>query len=245
MSTSAMADALILAGGLGTRLRSAVPDLPKPMATVNGRPFLEYLMGHWRGQGVSHFLLSVGYRMDAIVDFFSDSYCGCDISYVVEPQPLGTGGALLLALSENDLSAPFLLINGDTFFPLDYKALLQSHRSRSADITVALTRVDSNSRYSGVQLEDDGLISSFSSRRGESGRQLINAGVYLIEPDALARYGSASAAAVSFEDEIIPELIAEGARVVGHIAEVPFIDIGIPEDYRRCGELLGNLAACD
>ena len=245
MRSSGMVDALLLAGGLGTRLRSAVPDLPKPMAPVNGRPFLEYLMRHWRGQGVGQFFLSVGYRRDAIVDYFANDYCGSAINYIVEEQPLGTGGALFLALSEYSLSSPFLMINGDTFFPVDYEGLLHTHLAHGADITVALTRVVNNSRYSGVQLDADGLISNFSAQRGEDGGRVINAGVYLIEPGALEEYVGKPAGVVSFEDVIIPELITNGARVAGHVAEAPFIDIGIPEDYQRCGELLGNLQPCD
>ena len=102
---------------MGTRLRSAVPDLPKPMAPIKGRPFLEYQMDYWINQGVNQFLISVGYKKEAIVSHFGASYKGAQVKYVMEEQPLGTGGGLLLAAQ--DLDEPFLLLNGDTFFEAD------------------------------------------------------------------------------------------------------------------------------
>lgn len=112
-----MITAIILAGGMGTRLRSAVPDLPKPMAPIHERPFLEHQMDYWIGQGVSRFIVSVGYMKEVIMDHFGASYRATPLTYAIEEEPLGTGGGLLLAAQ--GLSETFLVLNGDTFFEVD------------------------------------------------------------------------------------------------------------------------------
>ena len=119
-----MTSAIILAGGLGTRLRGVVPDLPKPMAPIGGRPFLEYQLDYWINQGVSQFVLSVGYLHGAIVDHFGDRYKGAKLDYVIEKTPLGTGGGFLLAAEKLGKNDPFLLLNGDTYFAVDLKKLM-------------------------------------------------------------------------------------------------------------------------
>ena len=117
-----MTAAIILAGGLGTRLRSAVPDLPKPMAPIGGRPFLDHLLDYWIGQGINRFVLSVGYRHEMIIDHFGNNYKHAELDYVIEQEPMGTGGGFLLAAEKIGKNAPFLLLNGDTF-AVDLKAL--------------------------------------------------------------------------------------------------------------------------
>jgi D-glycero-alpha-D-manno-heptose 1-phosphate guanylyltransferase len=120
--------AIILAGGLGTRLRSAVPDLPKPMAPIAGRPFLAYQLDYWIRQGVDRFVLSVGYRHESIMAYFGAAYRGIAVDYSVEQTPLGTGGGLLLALERLDGGQrPFLLLNGDTYFEVDLATLSAFH----------------------------------------------------------------------------------------------------------------------
>ena len=114
-----MPSAVILAGGLGTRLRSVVSDVPKPMAPVGGRPFLEYQLEYWINQGISRFVLSVGYRHEAITEHFGSRYKGVELEYAVEEQPLGTGGGLLLAAEKLKQDTPFLLLNKDTYFKTD------------------------------------------------------------------------------------------------------------------------------
>ena len=116
---------VILAGGLGTRLKDTVPDLPKPMAPIKGRPFLEYQMDFWMNQGINRFILSVGYLSDIIINHFSYKYRGAILEYSIESNPLGTGGALIQALK--NLSEPVLVINGDTFFQVQLKKLMKFH----------------------------------------------------------------------------------------------------------------------
>ena len=113
--------AIILAGGLGTRLRGVVQDLPKAMAPIKDRPFLEYQLDYWIGQGIRHFILSVGYRREVIMKHFGDKYRDVSIEYAVEETPMGTGGGLLLAVEKMKKRAPFLLLNGDTFFEVSLK----------------------------------------------------------------------------------------------------------------------------
>src|SRR5215217_5792510 len=114
--------AVILAGGFGTRLREAVPRVPKPMAPIAGRPFLEYQMDYWIEKGITEFILSVGYRSEAIMTHFGDRYKKSLLRYVVEHAPLGTGGGVLKAVDECRITAPFLLLNGDTYFEADWQA---------------------------------------------------------------------------------------------------------------------------
>jgi len=227
--------AVILAGGLGTRLRSVVPDLPKPMAPVAGRPFLEYLMDYWVAQGVSNFVLSVGYRKEAIIDHFGDAYRSIQVSYAIEQEPLGTGGGLLLAAQ--GLSETFLVLNGDTFFDVNLNQLEKFHKSRKSDWTFALFRSTDTSRFMGMRLNANQEITSLRVSAGE-GDCLVNGGVYLVEPAALSRVQWQSDQKISLEDEFLPSLQRSGSRICGLASAGHFLDIGLPNDYSRAPELL-------
>jgi D-glycero-alpha-D-manno-heptose 1-phosphate guanylyltransferase len=224
--------AIILAGGLGTRLRSAVPDLPKPMAPINGRPFLEYQLDYWMAQGVDRIVLSVGYRHEVIIDHFGRSYLGAAIDYAIEPKPLGTGGGLLLAAQQLDDRAPFLLLNGDTYFAADLNALAEFSRRRDADWCFALFRAKEAGRYMGMDVSPQGRITSLASGTGHADR-LANGGVYWVQPRALAGCGISPGEEASLEDEVLPAALAEGRRLFGLEFPGVFIDIGVPDDYRR------------
>jgi len=117
--------AIILAGGLGTRLKEVAPNTPKPMVIINGRPFLEYQMEYWINQGITRFILSVGYLKDLIINHFGDSFNGASIEYVVEPKPLGTGGGMLLAAK--NITEIFIVLNGDTYIEVDLNSLYKFH----------------------------------------------------------------------------------------------------------------------
>lgn len=231
-------EAIILAGGLGSRLRAAVPDLPKPMAPIHGRPFLEYLLDYWAGQGVSRFVLSVGYKRDIIEKHFATRYKETEVDYAVEEQPLGTGGGLLLALKHLHRTGPFLIVNGDTFFEVDLAPMRRYHQERRAELTIALREVEANSRYGGVGIDKEGKITSFDNRARTADRALINGGVYLAEQSAFAGMAQESNAPVSIEDQLYPRMLAEGRRLYGFPSSGRFIDIGIPEDYQRAASVL-------
>lgn len=230
-----MTTAIILAGGLGTRLRSAVPDVPKPMAHINGRPFLVYLMDYWLKQGVDRFILSVGYQRQVIMDYFGTSYRNIPVNYAIEEQPLGTGGGLLLATMS--LTEPFLVLNGDTFFEVDLKVLLQFHAERQSDWTFSLFRTDEVGRYMGMDVAADGRIISFNSGISQSDR-LANGGVYIVNPSVFSKAPFINGSKLSLEDDMLPSLVAAGAMFYGLESTGRFIDIGIPDDYFRANGIL-------
>ncbi len=232
-----MTTAIILAGGFGTRLRSAVPDLPKPMAPIGGRPFLEYQLDYWIAQGVSHFIISVGYRHEVIVDYFGNSYKGAELDYVIEQMPLGTGGGLLLAAEKVGNDAPFLLLNGDTYFAVDLKTLTEFSQEKDADWCFSLFRANEEGRYMGMDVSPQGQITSLKSGTGHSGR-LANGGVYWVHPRALRGGRFAPGDKVSLEDDIFPVAMASGQRLFGIEFPGTFIDIGVPDDYHRAPALL-------
>ena len=231
-----MIEAVVLAGGLGTRLRSTVPDLPKPMAPVAGRPFLERLLERWIGQGVRRFVLSVGYRHELISAHFGASYLGADIDYEVEQTPLGTGGALLLAARRLRGAADFLAMNGDTWLEVECQSFAAFHRERRADVSIAVLRNTDSQRYAGVELDAARRVTGFGVR----GATEINGGVYLLAPGIIERAGFEAGAHCSLESDLLPRLVAGGAGVHAFACEGRFIDIGVPEDYRRAADIMGN-----
>ena len=231
-------EAIVLAGGLGTRLRAAVPDLPKPMAPVGGRPFLEHLLDYWMRQGVTRFLLSVGYKHEAVAAHFGPAHRGVPISYAIEGEPRGTGGGLLLARASLAAAGPFLVLNGDTFFEVSLEALRKFHAANRADATLALFQSTQKGRYTGIRIDQAGRILSLASA-GERG-QPANGGVYLMERGLLDGGHWQTAAPLSLEKDILPNALAGGKRLFGLECSGRFIDIGVPEDYARAGELLGS-----
>lgn len=231
----------MLAGGLGTRLRQVVPDLPKPMAPVNGRPFLEHLLDYWMRQGIDRFVLSVGYKHEVVEQHFGSRYRSAEIDYAVEASPCGTGGGLLLSLPRLRGPGTFLVMNGDTFFEVGLDAMQRFHCERQADLTVALREVEANSRYGGVGIDGQGRITTFDNRARTAGRALINGGVYLAEKAAFAGMAPESDGPVSLEEQLYTHMLAAGRRLYGHLSSGRFIDIGIPEDYHRAASVLrGN-----
>jgi D-glycero-alpha-D-manno-heptose 1-phosphate guanylyltransferase len=229
--------AIILAGGLGTRLRETVPDLPKPMAPVNGRPFLERQLDYWIGQGVLRFILSVGYRREAIESHFGGRYRGATIQYAVEETPLGTGGGVLLAMERLEDDAPFLLLNGDTFFEVALSDLRTFHESRRSDWTFSLFRANEAGRYMGMDVAENGRIRELRSGRGEIGA-LANGGVYFVAPARVREAGFALGDKLSLEDDLLSRLQATGGSLFGMECGGRFIDIGVPADYFRAAEIL-------
>ena len=176
--------AIVLAGGLGTRLKGVLKELPKPMAPIRDRPFLEYQMDFWIDQGISRFILSVGYLNQTISSHFGDSYRSAKINYVQENTPLGTGGGLLMAAK--NLAEPFLLLNGDTFFEVDLNDLCLFHNEHNAEWTMSLFRSKDLDRYMGVELAKTGEIVVLKSKQSQIDL-LVNGGVYLINPSAISR----------------------------------------------------------
>ncbi|MDZ4804454.1 MAG: sugar phosphate nucleotidyltransferase [Candidatus Eisenbacteria bacterium] len=246
--------AVILAGGLGTRIAALSGGLPKILLPVAGRPFLHHLLEHLAGQGITEVVLLLGVGADAVVAAArTDPLPGLLVATSVEPRPLGTGGALRLAA--NQLADRFFLVNGDTLLRADLPALERRHvagglpgagtgsvvgalferdplPSASADTaaTLALVRVTEAGQKGSVELNERGFITRFLEK-GRSGPGLINGGVYLIEKDAVSDIPLHRP--VSLEQEILPAWIDRGGRpaLQGVVTDAYFVDIGLPEDY--------------
>lgn len=219
-------EAVVLAGGFGTRLRSVVPDLPKPMAPVAGRPFLEILLHSLSQRGVERAVLSLGHRAELIQAHFGEHYAGLEIVCEVETQPLGTGGALLRSLRRCRGEAA-LVVNGDTFLDLDLQAVARQWQAQRHPIIVG-RQVADTARYGRLRVAD-GLVTAFEEK-GSIGPGLINTGHYLLPTDLFD--GQLLPLAFSFESEfIMPRLATLGLAVFE--TQGLFIDIGVPEDYHR------------
>jgi D-glycero-alpha-D-manno-heptose 1-phosphate guanylyltransferase len=231
-----MITAIVLAGGLGTRLRSEVQDVPKPMAPILGRPFLAYLLDYWIGQGVGRFVLSVGYMSEVVIDYFGSSYRDVKIDYAIEDSPRGTGGALLLARQLIDSKIPFLLLNGDTYFAANLRELIEYSDESRANWTFALFRTSQEGRYMGLEIAKNGQILALKSG-ASGGERLANGGVYWVSADALLYANGGQK--VSLEHDIFPAAMSSGQRLFGKEVKGAFIDIGVPEDYRRASSVIG------
>jgi len=219
--------AIILAGGLGNRLRDAVKDLPKPMAPVGGKPFLEYLLLQLKRWGITDIILSVGYRKETIQSYFEDGRSwGIQIRYSEENEPLGTGGALKQSLALNDDSR-FIVMNGDSFFNISFLDLIQYHAGKPGLISMALAFVKDRSRYGGVEINDnDGSIHSFQ-KDGLASPGLINSGVYIVTRTIIKYIPDGP---VSLEGHVLP-LVKNDRLLYGKEYDAFFFDIGIPKDY--------------
>ena len=226
--------AIILAGGLGTRLKKTVPSLPKPMAPILGRPFLEYQMDYWIGQGVNKFILSIGYLNQTVTKHFGRRYQEASIDYIIEDKPLGTGGALLMAAQ--GLNEPFLVLNGDTFFEVDLNLLNDFHKQQRSEWTLSLFRANQSERYMGLKLANNGEIIALESENSDS--NLFNGGVYLINPSVFDLLDKPSRGKISLENDLLPNFITSGGALYGLECIGKFIDIGLPKDYHRAAEIL-------
>lgn len=224
-------EAIILAGGLGTRLREAVPDLPKCMAPVAGRPFLSYVIDALRMQGIRRFIFSLGYRHEAIEAYLQTAYPTLSYTVVVESEPLGTGGAIALALREAT-TEDVLATNGDTLFRIDLAAQYRLHREKVAECTLALKHLEDFDRYGVVETDDEGCIRSFREKQHYA-EGLINGGVYLLDRAAFQERTLPSR--FSFEKDYL-EAFYGGGKFYGALHPGYFIDIGIPGDYTQANE---------
>ena len=228
--------AVLLVGGLGTRLRTVVPSAPKPLAPVGERPFLELLIQQLAGQGVRKLVLCTGYLADQIESEFGDgASLGVAIEYSKEPHPLGTGGAVKFAEEFLQGVPDFLVMNGDSFLELDLRHLIEAHRAHGGVATIAVVPVENAGRYVTVHVAGD-RITEFLEKTGEEAPGLINAGVYVFSPAILEHI---PAGQVSLEKEVFPKLLSQGVYAVEERGL--FIDIDTPKDYAKAQELSDRL----
>lgn len=222
-------DIIILAGGLGTRLRSEVSDLPKTMASVNGKPFLEYLLLYINNMGFQKVILSTGYMSEVIENHFGNNFKSVNIDYSVEKEPLGTGGAISLALDHVE-TPYFIVMNGDTFFPINLQRFFQTHVEYLADTTIALREVPDASRYGQVEINDQQIITAFQEKSNNKNVGLINGGTYIIRTKYFKKFELPQK--YSFEKDWLQKYVSS-ENIRGQVFNDYFLDIGIPEDYRR------------
>lgn len=220
-------EAIVLAGGFGTRLQKVVSEVPKPMAPVAGKPFLQYILDYLIAHKVTHAVLAVGYLRETIIDFFGDQYQSLKITYSIEDNPLGTGGGILQACNYLNGDNAFV-INGDTFFDVDLIELSAYHQTNNALLTVALKKMEKFDRYGTVELGSDGKITGFLEKKYLD-EGLINGGIYCLNKQV---FHPELPQVFSFEKEILEKEIVN-RKIYGLRSEGYFIDIGIPEDYAR------------
>lgn len=232
-------EAIILAGGLGTRLRGVVDDVPKPLAPVAGRPFLAWLLDALARQGMRRVVLATGYKGEQVAATLGKAWHGMSLDYSREAEPLGTGGAISLALQRVDGDACFVL-NGDTWLDLDYAAFDQDVRETGAALGMALAHVPDVARYGAVHVHG-GRVAGFAEK-GLSGPGYINAGVYRVDRSLAG--GLPVAKAFSFERDVLAPAAACGG-IVACTRTQGFIDIGVPEDYQRAQALFRMRAGGD
>lgn len=216
--------ALILCGGMGTRLKSVLPDIPKPMAHVAGRPFLETLIDQVREWGIERIVLGTGYKSEIIEAHFGTLWKQLPIAYARESVPLGTAGAIRFALPQLRGDS-FVVLNGDSYCGVDFAKLLGAHRKLRSKVTMALFKVSDVSRYGAVDLLADGRVRGFVEKRDIPREGMINAGIYIIERSVFESLPDG--VNLSFEHDILPKLVGKflgGSKMPG-----PFIDIGTPE----------------
>lgn len=230
-----MTQAIILAGGFGTRLRDVVSDVPKPMAPIGNRPFLDILLSSLSLRGVTRVVLSVGYMADVIQSYFGDKRYEMEILYQVETKALGTGGAIRAGFEFCSDESVFVL-NGDTFIDVDLDLLQKFRRQQNAPIMVT-REVPGANRYGTVKVKNHRILSFLP--KGEPGNNnLINAGFYLLPSNLLDCYQVGET--FSFENDFLPRIIRSN-RFLSFNCDGYFIDIGIPEDYEKAKSELGEL----
>lgn len=221
---------IILAGGMGTRLKDVVKNLPKPMADINGKPFLEYLMGNMLQYGTDEFVLCVGHMRKIIMDYFKSEFHGRPVKYSVEEELLGTGGAVKQAFEEFGIEDGIIL-NGDTFVKMDYTEFYR--KMHGEKLGLALKYVENASRYGLVKTEGERVI-EFTEKKDTDEAGFINAGIYYARKDLFEGILDKK---FSFEKVVLEGMVGK-LKPKFCKTEDYFIDIGIPESYRQaCAEL--------
>jgi D-glycero-alpha-D-manno-heptose 1-phosphate guanylyltransferase len=229
-------EAVILAGGFGTRLQSVVSDVPKPLAPIDGKPFLAFLLDRLVMNGFRRVVLATGYMGDKVYQALGDRWHGMSLIYSQEQQPLGTGGAIAKAFSRIDGEA-FFVLNGDTYLELDYNLFDEQAIESGAKLGMALAQVPDVARYGAVQVQEH-RVTGFSEK-GLRGPGYINAGVYRLAREVAANFPAI--ASFSFENDILVPAVQNG-QVQAFTQTAAFIDIGVPEDYSRAQRELAKSA---
>jgi len=222
-------EAIILAGGLGTRLKEVINDEPKSMAPINGRPFLEYQLNFLERWGLKKVILAVGYQKEKIQNYFGDQYKSLKIVYAVEDEPLGTGGAIINALRHVEGYAVFIF-NGDTYFDLNLQRLDDFRKIKETDLTLATRFEIDPYRFGLLEFDNNNRIIRFFEKSHDRDEGYINGGVYVVRKDYLLRFGLPEK--FSFEKDFLQEYY-QTEEFYGMRCFSYFRDIGVPEDYQK------------
>ena len=227
-------EAIVLAGGLGTRLSQVIKSIPKPMAPIAGRPFLSYLLDYLVEQNITKVIIAVCHKKEFIMSFFGSFYRGIEISYSIEEAPLFTGGAVKQALTLCNDERVFVL-NGDSYFPINLNKMRTIANQTNKPLVVAVKHMKKFERYGTVNFEKDRIIEAFIEKK-PCKEGWINAGIYDIKRDSLTDYPLC----FSLEEDFFPNLVSK-KEIVAYPDEKVFIDIGVPDDYKRAEQILRHL----
>lgn len=230
--------AIILAGGFGTRLQTVVKEVPKPLAPIGGKPFLYWLITHLQKNGVTSFIFSLGYLHHLSEDFLATEFPSLNYQCVVENEPLGTGGAIKLCL-QNTLEKQVLIVNGDSFFNLSINGFYNNYIQTKSDCTIALKPMQNFDRYGSVEIDSNNRVTQFNEKKHcEDG--LINTGILIFNRNVFLEKTSHLPLNFSYEKDFL-EPNMQSLKVSGYIAAEYFIDIGIPEDYYKADKELPQI----
>ena len=227
-------DVAILCGGRGTRLQTVVNDRPKPMAEINGKPFLDFLIKRIASYGFRRFILCTGYKSAHIADYYNKLHD--QLTYIIseETSPLGTAGAISNA-KHKFKSNPVLVLNGDSYCPTNLSQLIDFHKCKQAATTIVLTEIENPQDFGVITLNQQEQISGFNEKPQSSEPGIINAGIYVLSSNAIASIPTGKSA--SLETEVFPALIAKG-EVYGYTSHEKLIDIGTPEQLEKAKQTM-------
>jgi NDP-sugar pyrophosphorylase family protein len=221
-------DVIILSGGFGLRLRGTIGEIPKPMADIAGRPFLELLLRQLKRQGFSRVVLSVGYKQEVIRKHFGKEAFGLELVYSIETSPLGTGGALREA-ARYITTQKTLVMNGDSYTDADLGRLVREHAVNEADVTVVVVP-ESRSDAGSVVLDRNGKVTTFAEKRPVPESRYLSAGIYVLSKNLIT--GIPEGSKISLEERLFPQWLADGKCIAGFVCKEQCLDIGTPERYQ-------------
>jgi D-glycero-alpha-D-manno-heptose 1-phosphate guanylyltransferase len=230
-------DCIILAGGFGTRLQDVVKEVPKPLAPINGKPFLVLLLQQLATfKHIKNVILALGYKAEAVIEYFEKHPPPIPLIYSLEKEPLGTGGCLLHAM-EASVADEFLVMNGDSYLDFSFEGMQTHHRTKQADFTMAVLEVADGSRYGKVEFNEHFRIEGFKEKTGAVAPCWISAGIYLVKRNCLSSL--ACGKSFSLEKEGFSSLLKK--RMIAYPCQGTFIDIGTKESYSEAQKVLRNL----
>lgn len=230
--------AIILAGGFGTRLKSIICDTPKPMAKIDEKPFLFYLVSKLHQYKFKKIIFSVHHLKEKVMEYFGTNFFGIEIEYAIENEPLGTGGAIMNSLNYISFDEPVFILNGDSFFNIDLTIMMDFHLNKKADFTISLKSMQNPTRYGLVEINENGFVKNFIEKSNNYDFGYINSGIYIINPKIFAKFILPTK--FSFENDFMCKYFNK-ILINTFKSDDYFIDIGVPEDYIKAQNNIARL----